>query len=1564
MNDLPTSQIPPLPVEHDLSIATTAINKKLDMYVVGIGASAGGLEALERFFSAMPADSGMAFVVIQHLSPDFKSLMDELLARVTPMTIVRVVEPVNIYPNTIYILPPRKEMVMQARRLLTQDKPTDQQLNMPINTFFRSLAREQGNLSVAIVLSGTGSDGSIGLQDVHEVGGLVLCQDEESAKFDGMPKNAMNTGCVDVCIPPEEMPAILLKYIADPSYMLFNLRSEKQSQLPLTGISAVLERMKEIYDLDFSLYKSTTVSRRIDRRVMLGGSGVFQDYVDLVLRDLSELDHLYKDLLIGVTRFFRDEEAFVSIAQTVIPSILDATPVQSEIRLWVPGCATGEEAYSLGILFLEACEQRKREPNLKIFATDMHRDSLQHASEGLYNEESLDSIVSPQRRERFFNHESNDIYRVAPSLRKLLIFSQHNIIKDPPFTRVDLVSCRNLLIYLEQPAQKKVLASFHFALKPNGFLFLGPSEGPGDLAQEFDTIERQWKIFRKTRDIRLPFELRGRLKPSTVGIPVHPIVTQNTRLPHFYEDLMNRYMPTGVLVNERREVLHVFGNAARFLKHSVGQMSDDIANLTQGDFRLALVSSLQNVSKKGERAELKGIRYQDKEGEILLNIIAEPINDRYRSTKSTMILFEERGTPALVGETHSVDNFEASEEARQRIISLEQELMHTREVLQATIEELETSGEELQASNEELLASNEEMQSTNEELHSVNEELYSVNSEHEQKIKELNELTTDWRNLVRSTDIGIVFLRNDYSIRLFSPRATEVFNLLPQDVGRDMRHITSRLTNDDIFVALGRVSTTRNPEESRLSFPDGRTFLRRVLPYEGPDKSTSGMVITLVDISDSARAESSLRASESRFRSMINTIGEGILLVQRNGVILSCNNEMEQMLGMPANQILSTRFSSIPNLRLMDENGHLFPLGESPIEQCLASGVSSRGVVMGLRCGEDKCLWVIINAEPIIVPGDGEPATVLFSLTDITQRKLIEEELRIAAVAIETLEGVMVVDANTIILRVNNAFERITGYTSEEVIGRKPSILRSGRQDKEFYDAMWDSITREGSWQGEIWNRRKDGAEYPQWLTISSIHNNAGKRTHYVATFFDISDRKKSEEKILQMAFYDALTSLPNRRLLMDRLGRAITSSARSGQYGAFVIMDLDNFKSINDVYGHALGDALLVDVAERLQLTTRDCDTVARLGGDEFVLVLENFGSNELTASASIQERIDSVIAIIGEPYYLTTNERQERFDTSISCGICVFQGQKISGDDLLKRADVALYQAKSSGRNTSRFFSDLTQKEINHSAQLEAGLRRALREEQFQLYLQPLFNSDCKITAAEALIRWQQPNGTIISPAEFIPFAEKNGLILQIGNWVLENACIILKKWSEHHNTQSLRLAINISARQFHEPLFCETVANALSRHGVRPELLELELTESVVIDDLNQAIAKMNFLRELGVHISLDDFGSGYSSLTYLKRLPFEKIKIDQSFVREIMRDPDDAIIVRTIIAMGKALRLEVTAEGVETEEQLKYLSLQGCLLFQGYLFSPPLPLAAFELFIAERLTPDFVIKTFDV
>ncbi|MGB0129158.1 MAG: chemotaxis protein CheB, partial [Rhodocyclaceae bacterium] len=1090
---------------------TPDVNEK--PYVVGVGASAGGLEALERFFRAVPADCGMAFVVIQHLSPDFRSLMDELLGRVTPMAIVRVLEPVDVRPNTVYILPPRKEMVLQGGQLVTYDKPTGPQLSLPINTFFRSLAREQGDRSIAIVLSGTGTDGSIGIQDVHDVGGLVLAQSEETAKFDGMPKSAIATGCVDAVLAPEDMPAPLLEYVRDPSHTLSALRPTRASSDELTGVAAVFEKLREIYNLDFTYYKSATITRRMDRRASLGASGIFKDYLDLVLRDRAELDKLYKDLLIGVTRFFRDPEAFETIEREVIPGLLDAVPPQEEIRIWVPGCATGEEPYSLAILFLEAFDTRNREPNIKIFASDMHRDSLQRAAEGVYTEESI-SVISPARRENFFIKESDGRYKVTARLRKQLIFSPHNLIKDPPFTKVDLVSCRNLLIYLEPNTQNRVLASFHFALKPRGALFLGPSEGAGELAAEFDTIDRQWKIFRKTRDTRLPIDMRLNLVPPPANGATPLLAPTGLRLPRIYEALLNHYMPTGVLVNERREVLHVFGAASRFLQPAVGRMSSDVVSLTQGDLRIALSSAIQNAAKKGQRAMLKGVRHEDSLGKAVLNVVADPIVDKVTGAGFTMLLFEET-TPPAEPQPSAPASFEVGAEARQRIISLEQELQHTREALQSTIEELETSGEELQASNEELLASNEELQSTNEELHSVNEELYSVNSEHERKIKELNELTADWGNLMRSTDIGTIFLDEQYRIRLFTPKAAELFNLLPQDVGRDIRHITSRVVGDDVFAVLPSVMAGRPSAEVKLSLTDGRTFLRRVLPYVTHDKSTEGIVITLVDITELARAEFAVRENESRFRGMIQALGEGIVLLERGGTVLSCNGEAARMFGFDTAELIGQTLPAMADIQLLRENGTLLSYEDTPMRRALQTGVSQRGMTLGIQRAGHNAVWAIANAEPICVPGDREPAAVLTSLTDITARKAAEDSLLMLSQAVEqSSHGVQVTDAEGNMEYVNDAFIAASGFPREALIGRNPSILASGLTPRTTYEQLWKCLTAGDPWRGEFINRRRNGELVIEFAHISPVRDAAGRIAHYLAIKEDITEKKRNSEEL------------------------------------------------------------------------------------------------------------------------------------------------------------------------------------------------------------------------------------------------------------------------------------------------------------------------------------------------------------------------------------------------------------------------------------------------------------------
>jgi diguanylate cyclase (GGDEF)-like protein/PAS domain S-box-containing protein len=564
-------------------------------------------------------------------------------------------------------------------------------------------------------------------------------------------------------------------------------------------------------------------------------------------------------------------------------------------------------------------------------------------------------------------------------------------------------------------------------------------------------------------------------------------------------------------------------------------------------------------------------------------------------------------------------------------------------------------------------------------------------------------------------------------------------------------------------------------------------------------------------------------------------------------------------------------------------------------------------------------------------------------LTSIAiERKQAEANLRIAAIAFEAQEGMLVTDSNNIILRVNRAFTSITGYSAKEAIGKTTNLLSSGRHDRAFYAAMWKSINNKGAWEGEIWNRRKNGEIYPEHLTITAVKNAAaGKVTNYVATLTDITMSKAASDEIKNLAFYDSLTQLPNRRLLLDRLQQALAASTRSGQRGALLFLDLDHFKNLNDSLGHDIGDVLLQQVAQRLVACVREGDTVARLGGDEFVVLLEDLSEDELEAATQIEIIGDKILAALNQPYLLASHEHR----STPSIGATLFNDHEAGVEALLKQADIAMYDAKASGRNALRFFDPKMQEAISARLDIEAELHKAIEQQQFQLYYQVQMRSDGHPLGAEALIRWCHPERGMIPPFSFIPLAEETGLILPIGQWVLDTACAQLKIWEQDELTQHLTLSVNVSAKQFHQADFVTQVQSAVMRHAVDPRLLNLELTESMLLEDVTGMIDKMNALRATGIRFELDDFGTGYSSLQYLKQLPLYQLKIDQSFVRDIAIDSSDRTLVRTIITMAHSLDLEVIAEGVEDDDQRQFLKNNGCIHYQGYLFGKPVPIEVF-------------------
>jgi two-component system CheB/CheR fusion protein len=875
--------------------------------IVGVGASAGGLDALERFFANVPLDSGAAFVIVQHLSPDFKSLLDEILARRTSLPIQQVEDGMPVEANHVYVIPPKTEMIISAGRLLLSERERDQDLSLPIDVFFKSLAQDCGPRAVAVVLSGGGSDGSRGARAVHDAAGLVIVQDEESAQFDGMPRAVREAGFADWVLPPEEMPRVLREATRerqhDASGGLADLRH---------GMSAVYRMLEAEFGLDFSHYKPSTVTRRIERRLQLSRIDDIDAYVEQLKRERAELDVLYRDLLIGVTRFFRNEEAFTLLEERILPELF-ARERHVPLRVWVAGCATGEEVYSMAILLHELAPRYGDRP-VKIFATDVHPGSLELAARAIYSEEAV-AGVSPERLERYFIRRG-DGYQVIPDLRQLVVFAPHNVIKDAPFTRMDLITCRNLLIYLQPTAQRKVLSFFHFSLNRGGVVFLGPSESPGTLLNDFEALDKRWRIYRKYTDVRMPVGAHltpnARLSTGATQRASLAVRSPAASLLAVYDALLQERMPPSFLVNERGELVHSFGGASRFLKLRDGRLGLELAQMVDADLSLVLSNGLRRALRDTQTSVYNDVRIHDGHQIASYRVSIQRVAEGGRAAPHVLVSFEPLAHAAPVASDQAVV-IDLGQVSRDRLDEVEAELSHTKENLQNATEELETSNEELQSANEELLAANEELQSTNEELQSVNEELYSVNAEYQRKIADLTELTNDMENLLSSAEIGTIFLDRELKIRKLTPRITDAFNLLPQDVGRSIETFTHNIDHPELIEDLRRVAQGGESVERELRNRQGMSFFLRLLPYRAKG-SVDGVVLTLIDVSGLKAAEDALFHERYLLNSLLDTVPEAIYFKDASARFIRVNGAMAARLGLeePAAAVGKTAYQLLP----------------------------------------------------------------------------------------------------------------------------------------------------------------------------------------------------------------------------------------------------------------------------------------------------------------------------------------------------------------------------------------------------------------------------------------------------------------------------------------------------------------------------------------------------------------------------------------------------------------------------------------------------------------------------
>jgi diguanylate cyclase (GGDEF)-like protein/PAS domain S-box-containing protein len=700
--------------------------------------------------------------------------------------------------------------------------------------------------------------------------------------------------------------------------------------------------------------------------------------------------------------------------------------------------------------------------------------------------------------------------------------------------------------------------------------------------------------------------------------------------------------------------------------------------------------------------------------------------------------------------------------------------------------------------------------------------------------------------------------------------------------------------------------------------------------------------VATVPIRALRRAFVDLDEEKERALVTLHSIGDAVVATDAHGRILSLNPMAEILTGWTNEAAKGKPFES--TFRIEREGTRAIAVNlVSDCLECNAIYTMENHFIL-VRKNDGAEFYIHQSAAPIRRSnGDVIGAVVVFR--DNTKSNRAEEQLRIAAAAFESQQSMMVTDADGVIMRVNGAFTKCTGYTAEETVGQTARLLRSGRHNSDFYLEMEETIYSTGGWEGEVWDRRKNGEIYPKLLVISSVKDGDGVVTHYIGTHSDITERKKAEQKIEALAFFDQLTGLPNRTLLLDRVKQTMMASARSGTFGALLFIDLDHFKNLNDTLGHDKGDLLLQQVAQRLAANVREGDTVARLGGDEFVVVLGGLNVTLQEAATQVEAVGEKILAALNVVCQFLDGEYQ----STASIGATLFKGHETSIDDLMKQADLAMYRSKKTGRNALSFFDPVMQTVVSERAASEASLRRALQENQFVLHYQAQVVQEGRITGAEALVRWQHPERGMVSPAEFIPLAEETGLILPLGSWVLTSACTQLARWAIRPEMAHLTVAVNVSAQEFRAPGYVDKVLATIRKTGANPNRLKLELTESLLIDNVEGVIEKMFALKAKGVGFSLDDFGTGYSSLSYLKRLPLDQLKIDQSFVRDLLTDPNDAAIVRTIVALGQSLGLAVIAEGVETEMQHAVLSRSDCHAYQGYLFSRPLPIDDFEEFV---------------
>ena len=1062
-------------------------------FVAGVGASAGGLESLERFFRAMSPRSGVAFVIVQHLSPDHKSLMEELFTRFTTIPVREARHGERVEADHIYLLPPGKEIEIADGCLQVTDRPTDRYLSFPIDKFLTSLAAECETRSVAVILSGTGSDGSRGIRRVQGSGGLVLVEDPEAAAFDGMPRAAIEAGAADAVLSAEGLARALIEHVTTGE-----LPHGEASQV----VEEVISLMRHRLLVDFDEYKRSTVFRRMQRRARLADLPDLGDYARFLERDPDELAALQNDLLIGVTTFFRDATGFDALGAQLHELAASKIEPERELRAWVAGCATGEEACSIAIALDEAIRHAGSKRQFKVFATDVHDGALESAGTGVFAADRLKGL-SVERLDTYFRQRPDGSFQVCPEIRHKIVFAKHNLLTDTPFTNLDLVSCRNLLIYLRPQAQRRALASLSYGLRIGGMLFLGSSETPGDLMSSFDTVTESGKLYRKrvhSRSMHRP-EI-----PTRVALRTRQDADRHrpeTRLLPTYDALLERFMPRGFLLSEQRTLLDSYGGADKLLRVPPRRLTTDFLDLVPPEVRLPLAGAIARAMREPGPATYSVVEWPAEDGALRFALTAERLAIK-NAEPTYLVSLKEREAPA--GEAEAAEPAPSSE----RLVTLEEELTQTRRNLQSTVEELEASNEELQATNEEMVASNEELQSVNEELHSVNEELHTVNAEHQRKIAELSEVNRDIGHLLESIDVATVYLDADLRIRKYTPLAAGIFQLEAHDVGRYLASFNHPLAYPSFMEDVKSVRDGQGRVEREVQSRDGKWYLVRLLTYRGAEV-IEGVVITLTDATALAAAKSRAR----QLSAIVDSSADAIISFDLAGVVTTWNSAAERLYGYRADEMIGRGIMELVPESELDANAVMM--------REAAAGASVINVSAMRRTKAGELVDIAKTMSPI---RDASGAIVGIATIDRDvrtqkelERRLRDSERKFADLYDQAPDMYMSIDARSgRIVEHNETFRRVTGFGAVEVDSMHALDLFTPEAQDEARRCL--AAMRGGEPINDLLLRiqRKDGSALDVTLSSSAVLGDDGNAIRTRSILRDVTERRQAAEKLAEAA--------------------------------------------------------------------------------------------------------------------------------------------------------------------------------------------------------------------------------------------------------------------------------------------------------------------------------------------------------------------------------------------------------------------------------------------------------------